>query len=431
MKRLSVIFLSVFFAGISLFGQKNFIVVADSVSKTPLSSASIFDNRGKFIGISGLNGRLPKIASENYPITVRYIGFYEKTVHDNSIDTVFMQENIMELPEVTVEARGRNVLHILAYLREYSTLSTYTDTIFMFREKMVDYMLPTEPSKRFKGWDTPRVLASKSYYHFTDRNGLDSVSGNCSQHFSWSDWIGIPPEFNFPASIREGAETCDTLKGKYSPIEIWSKNKERIGIDVDILADSAGWKWVPYHSLFFRDNIDFDRFSLKYKYNNVGETKLSPTDLYEYSFNIESNGRGGGVFLFNRKDEPFFVTTYAEGYVIDKEFISAKEAKKWEKLKRNHKDVSILEPDNAPDLHPTVRHLIDRVNTLDNDEIRLSMTPDQRLVGRKVDRVNIGKRIAKRVLGMFGLDQVIGNHKREKNWKEFRNDQKTKRRKEG
>ena len=40
----------------------------------------------------------------------------------------------------------------------------------------------------------PRILTCKSYYRFTNRNGLDSVSSASHHHFSWSDWIGLASE---------------------------------------------------------------------------------------------------------------------------------------------------------------------------------------------------------------------------------------------
>lgn len=86
-----------------------------------------------------------------------------------------------ELPEVLVLSKNHKVLHMLAYVREYSTLTTYTDTVFLFREKMVDYMLPVFGAK-FEGWTKPRVLTSRSYYQFKDSRGLDSVSDVSNYH---------------------------------------------------------------------------------------------------------------------------------------------------------------------------------------------------------------------------------------------------------
>ena len=71
---------------------------------------------------------------------------------------------------------------------------------------------------------------------------------------------------------------------------------------------------------------------------------IGAVDLAGYSFNIESNGRGHGMFRFNRRDEPFFVSTYAEVYVMDKEYISVKEAKKWDRRKFDAGAIEILEP---------------------------------------------------------------------------------------
>ena len=88
-----------------------------------------------------------------------------------------------ELPEMVVESGKRRVLHMLAYVREYSTLSSYGDTVLLFREKMVDYMFVPDKKMRFKGWTIPRILKTKSYYRFTDGQGLDSVSDYCGRYF--------------------------------------------------------------------------------------------------------------------------------------------------------------------------------------------------------------------------------------------------------
>ncbi|WP_301059036.1 hypothetical protein, partial [uncultured Muribaculum sp.] len=133
-----------------------------------MPGASIFDRQGNSIGISNSKGRTPYIADESYPITVRYLGFKERVVTAASDDTIALQEIVSELPEVVIESRSHKVMHILAYVREYSTLTTYTDTVFLFREKMVDYMLTPDKKSKFKGWSSPRIMACKSYYRFSN-----------------------------------------------------------------------------------------------------------------------------------------------------------------------------------------------------------------------------------------------------------------------
>lgn len=241
-------------------GKARNAVVVDSVTRMSLPSASIFDCHGAAIGITNSNGRLPFISSERYPIIVRYLGYKENVVSEVGADTIYMQENVSELPEIVVESRQHKVVHMLAYVREYSTLTTYTDTVFLFREKMVDYMLVPDKKIRFKGWHNPRVLACKSYYRFTNTLGLDSVSDEGNYHFSWSDWVGIPSVVIMPEKLRKRECGVDTLRGKYRPTEIWMKNNDRVSIDVNVLADTLSRKWVSNLSGFLHNNTSLISF---------------------------------------------------------------------------------------------------------------------------------------------------------------------------
>ena len=394
-------------------------VVVDSVSGLPLLGASVFDRRGTVAGVTKADGRLPYIAPRDYPVTVRYIGYKEATVVDGRCDTVLMVENAMSLPEVVIESRSHKLLHMLAYVREYSTLTTYRDTVFMFREKMVDYMLSPDQKVRVKGWTNPRVLQSKSYYRFTNALGLDSVSDRCSHHFSWTDWVGVVPRSKMPSRICRTGQGSDTIRGKYSPTEIWRRNGERIALDVNVLADTTSRKWVPDLSLFFKGNVDFEQFRVRFNYDNVDGDEIAPMDLTGYSFTIESNGRGHGLFRFNRYDEPFFVSTYGEVYMVDKEYITEKEARKWEKLQADTEQLAMYEPAEAPELQPSIRQLVERVNRLDHDRVRLDFVPDHRLVGRGVVKQNLGQRMLSLLKTATGISAVRARRDWKRQWKEF------------
>lgn len=401
------------------------VIVVDSATHVPLPNASIYDKDGTPVGLSNSNGAVPKITRNRYPITVRYLGFNDKTVMFGDKDTIFLSEKVSELPEVIVKSSRQRLLHILAYVREYSTLATYTDTIFLFREKMVDYMLPSYNKIKFKGWTYPRVLTCKSYYRFTNNNGLDSVSDVGQHHFSWSDWIGMPPEVSIPLRIRNSQISADTLCGKYSPTEIWHKSNDQIRVDVDVLADTVSRKWVPSLANFFRRGLDYEKFKVTFNYDNVMGDYISKLDLEGYSFSIESKGRGREMFRFNKIDEPFFVSTNADVYILDKEYITVKEAKEWDKRDFDVDEIGIYEPLEAPALSLSTLNLIERVNLLDKDKIRLDFLPDHRLMGSNSGRRNF--RIGRRAL--FLLKQVTGitlykSHKNfNNNWNSFRKKQ--------
>lgn len=393
------------------------MVVLDSLTCEPLTNASVFGRNGAFIGMSNSKGRLPHIASSEYPLTVRYMGYKERTLEEAS-DTIFLQENQTELEEVVVESKAVKALHILAYVREYSTLSTYKDTVFMFREKTVDYMIPTDDRSKFKGWHTPRILYSKSYYRFTDEEGLDSVSDACSYHFSWADWVGISPEVAMPPLIANNDVATDTVYGLYSPAETWVRNGDKLRLDLNIIADTTGRKWVPNLSSFFRNGLDYERFKIHINYDFVDGSSVSPRELTSYSFNIESNGRGREVFMFGENDQPFYVTTYAEVYIVDKEFIPISEAKKWAKHIEGG-EIGIIEANEAPPLQASVVGLIERVNNIAHDELRLGLQLDQRLVSHRVVR-SFGEEMFMRVKNLFGIGKINGMRKQEKKWREFK-----------
>lgn len=376
-------------------------VVADSITRMPLSYASVFNNNGKLIGQSERNGKMPWFSRSEYPLTIRYMGYGERIVNENDLDTIFLQENVLELPEVIVESRNRKVLHMLAYVREYSTLTSFTDTIFMFREKTVDFMMPPEGRGSFKGWRKPRVLASKSYFQFTDAHGTDSVSDACDYHFSWSDWVGILPSIEVPTKLFDKNITTDTIYGKYSPTEIWLKSNDRLKVDVDVLADTMSRKWVPSLSSFFHHDLEFDIFKLHFSFNETGNATILPVDLSGYSFLIESTGRGHEMFMFNNNSPSYFVKTYAEVYILDKSYIKVSEAKKWERRQMSATDIRAYMTD-VPELSADIAMLIDRVNHIDKDAIRLDFQPDHRL-GSFREKRSLGQSILRRLKDMIGL----------------------------
>lgn len=418
--KLQVVAICLLMFTFSIDAKSSYAVIADSLTHLPLTNASIFNCKGKFIGTSNATGTISCASHSDYPITIRYMGFKEKTISVANPDTIFLEENIFQLQEVTIESKQTKLLHILAYVREYSTLSTYTDTVALFREKMVDFMLPNKNKTSYKGWRDPRILSVKSYYHFTDTHGLDSVSNSYHNLFSWCDWVGILPAIKIPSKLKNIENITDTLTGKYIPTEIWVKDNDKITLDVDALADTTSRKYLPNISwLLSKKNVDFERIRLRLNYNNVSDDYIRPLNLTGYSINIDSRGRWRNMFKFNRYDESFFVTTYAEVYVLDKEFITVKEAKKWENNIHDNSELGIYESPDVPELQPSIQELIARVESIDANQIRLAWTPDKRLVGKPKTKKNFGQSALQRIKSLFGISSIRGKKKQKRNYNEF------------
>lgn len=331
------------------------------------------------------------------------------------------QRKVTALPEVLVESKQRNVLHVIAYVREYSMLTTYGDSVSLFREKLVDFMLPAGRKSKFKGWRIPRVIKSESYYRFTNADGLDSVSDVSSHHFSWSDWMGLPPDrLALPVALTNGMALSDTLFGKYSPIEIWEKNSDIVTVQVNVLADTVGRRWVPNLKFFFSDDkVEFEDLKLNLHYSNVLDGRLHQRDLDRLTYRLDANGRGYSMFRFNRREEPYFATTEGEVYVLEMEYISEREAKKWANRKYDDEEVEIIRAQDAPPLDDATLALIDRVEHIDKNLAKLNYVPDRSMMRMERHRSKGGEAL-RYLKNITGISDARAKKSRDNQWRKFR-----------
>ena len=317
----------------------------------------------------------------------------------------------VELPEIQVSTRHRPMLHLTGYIREISSMASSTDTLMLYREKWVDFMIPTGNEKKYKGWSLPRLLKTKSYYRWTDAWGLDSVSDRTDHHFSWSDWTSLPPTVYFPPLITGNRLGTDTVMGRYSPAEIWRKDSDGVSVRVNVLADSVRRKWTPRLSGPLWRDLEFGRLVMDYRFSDTDTFAVRPQNLDRMSCGIESNGRGHDMFRFNNFNDPeVYITTYFDLTVTDREYLTVRDAR------RKEKDPSlaiedamlIFESERVP-RDSIINDLIARVDAIDHDSRRLDTELDTRVgnghmplppVYRTKDKI---KRGVKKVLSGFGF----------------------------
>ena len=356
-------------------------VVVDSLTGAPLPKASVYDRTGDFIGVSSDNGRLPRASAAAWPLTVRYMGYRPAVALSPDTDTLRMAEAGFDLPEIVVESKKRDVLRLRGYVREYSSMTTYTDTVLLFREKAVDFMVPVGKERKFKGWLNPRVLASRSYYHFSDCQGLDSVSAHFGGYFSWSDWIGIRDTASLPPSLSGEGAAVDSVFGRHGLSAAWRRSGENVWLSVDVLADSLNRAWTPSLAGFFDNGLDLRRLNMRWAFTEVSGDSVYASNVARVAFDIESKGRGRNLQRFFRTDGPVYVDTHAEIYITGREYMSAAEARRCEKDPLGEEAVQIVAPPDAPELQPAVKMIVERVESIDYDALRLGERPDKRYAG--------------------------------------------------
>ena len=345
--------------------RKERTVIVDSVSGEPLPSASVFNRKGGMIGVCSESGLLPLINHADYPLTIRYTGYLPAVIARGAPDTVRMREMVTELPEIVVSSFRGDALRLIGYLREYSTLTSYSDTILLFREKIVDFVIPRDRRRKVKGWLTPRMLASRSYYRFLSSSGLDSVSDRYREHFSWSDWVGIIDRVEMPLKIRCEEFATDTLPARHGHSQLWSRECGDVRLDFNVLADTLNRALVPGIGSYMHDGLEFSQFKVGYNFSNVGDSLIWADNITTMGFTIESAGRGKSMFRVFRKNEPYYVNTFGELYITGRESLSAAQVRRLEKYPPKADEVIIEAPEFAPELDESIVRLVSRVEGID------------------------------------------------------------------
>lgn len=264
-----------------------------------------------------------------------------------------------QLPEVIVRPKKYSSLHLLCYVREFSTLSSDYDTIQLLREKTIDFMIPAKRKKKGE-WFKPRVLASRSAYRFANFEGLDSVSDRFTEHFSWSDWISIFSTFRLESE----------------------PSADEISLRVDLIADKEKRKMMPSVIELLESPVeDFKRFDVTYYFTDLISDAVTPENIKRFDIDIRS---GQGYRKLNRvlkTKDPVSINTHAEIYVISKEYLDDSDASRWKKNPPINEENDIVIPSDVPPLPPLYADIAYRASLIDHDQIRRDAKNDPLLIG--------------------------------------------------
>ena len=129
------------------------------------------------------------------------------------------------------------------------------------------------------------------------------------------------------------------------------------------------------------------------------------------------------MFRCHRYDEPFFVSTFGEVYILDKEYITVKEARKRQKRVFAAGEVDVIEPAEVTDVAPGIQQLIARVNAINHNDVRRTLAPDLRLKGRLTRKQNIEDRALAIFKTLTGISAYKMHRNNNKNWRNFRKGQ--------
>lgn len=337
----------------------------DAETKAPLPLASITDCSGNVVGMTDKSGVIPELQKDRYPITFNYMGYASLQILKPAEDDVKMIQQDYELPEIVVIPGSRPLLHLTGYMREITSVLSSSDSVAIFKESVVDFLVPVEKTK-VKGWNKARELASKTYVRMSNYSGLDSVSTNHEYEFMlWGNRKSlIPSGTKIPAKIKGTDLACDTIMGKYYPKIIWWKNGDITRWHGDALANEKNHVTTPWALKLFGLTADVTEISENYVFDTPDGDFIRPTDLRQVSVTVDMLAKGK---LFKKafdSSSPVNVRTYMELYLTDREFLSEEEGKELKKEVPFIEPSDILAPANANPLHPAIMRTVERVNSL-------------------------------------------------------------------
>lgn len=361
-KSLSIILLLTILMG--AFDANAFRLI-DADTKAPLALASITDRSGNVVGMTDKSGAIPELQKDRYPITFNYMGYASLQLLKPAEDDVKLIQQEYELPEIVVIPGSSPLLRLTGYMREITSVLSSSDSVTIFKESVVDFLVPMEKTK-VKGWKKARELASQTYVRMSNSEGLDSVSTNHEYEFMlWGNRKGlIPSAAKIPDKIKGTDVACDTVMGKYYPKIIWLKNGDVTRWYGDALANEKNHVTTPWALKLFGLTTDVTEISENYVFDTPDDDFIRPTDLRQVSVTIDMLAKGK---LFKKtfdSSSPVNVRTYMELYLTDREFLSEEEGKSLKKDIPTMESSDILAPTNANPLHPAIIRTVERINSL-------------------------------------------------------------------
>ena len=337
--------------------------VIDSTDRSPISAASIFDATGNMVGFTWSDGVFSEIPASAYPVTLRCMGYEQLIIERPENKTWEMTPIVYELEEVVVVPVKRNILKQTFYVREYFSMSNETDTVTFFIEHMADRFVPTSKDAKFGGKSKLRLLESRQYGYY-QLFGQDSITTDPESLFPSMITIFEPidKEIPVPKSFKEqeNATKFHEVPGKSGMELIAKQNDQTFTISMDALADTKDHKISPWPLKLLGCTMEFNQLYITQAYRVNEKGVYLPNDLLEASFVMQADGRGKFLRMALNSDKPIVIRSLIELYIVDRDYLSKKEAK--EEYKNKPTDVKFMVPSTVPPLNEATRRVVERAN---------------------------------------------------------------------
>lgn len=345
------------------------IHLVDNNTGELLVLASILDKEGKVVALTGTDGEIPELSPKSFPVTFTYIGYEPLEITKLLDNDIALAPKALELSEVIVTPGNHPLLHLTGYMREYASSFGSADSLTIYHEGIVDFLIPIEDTK-IKGWKKPRILAENNYMRHTDSKGVDSVSNKVDDLYLWASYATIFPSsknlIKLPSDlIGVSGSVSKAVENKDKSRTNWQKNGDMIRLNHDVMTRYKNHTYSPSVFKLLGATIDITEATGSYVFKNSdGDNQLRPWELCQISRSMKMTGRGKMWKWAADSKAPVDMNSYIEIYVTDMEYLTEAEAKD---LKKNPPAISrdqIVAPAGAPALHPGIQNIVNRVKSM-------------------------------------------------------------------
>lgn len=323
-------------------------IVVDRADGNVLPGTSVFNCHGIIIGIADDNGMLPRCGHDDYPLTVRSLGFNDRVIEE-PCDTIALEPAVYELGDVTVLSGERPVMRVTCYIREFATGATVSDTTRYYAQHMGYIYFPVGDTKKFKAKLKPHLALTAVTKRVTSSEGTESISHSSESDmmFSWISLFEVKEKTTVGDSILQGNATWSEM-GKHSRRTIQRVTDGTLLESTDALANFNNHTFSP--GIFKLLGIAMDLTELRHTWLYAKDARLEqygPESLALGSLSLEINAKGKFFKKAFKTDNPVLLRGYYEIYPVDRQYYTVDEAKAEIKEKPTLTDFTMLTTVNA------------------------------------------------------------------------------------
>ncbi len=301
------------------------VMLTDSITKNPVSYATVYDANGNVIGRSDIEGYINLQKGFEYHIS--HISYEPKSLICNDDSIVFLSPSFHELSEVVVTAKKKKYYHCKVYFRSIehvdSCLKYYMDGI---REFYVD----TRSKKVHLGNIETNYFMSKR----------KDIAQKKRSKMIGDKYMALP--FLDKNTLYE-----ETMHDKKRNIESGIIYADSISIGSCEVSPDKNEMLLSINALFPKDSLETNLFG----YTQV-LSKHNKTELYRYDdynapsiFNLKSSNSYRHLTLTHKKEDIVRdIDVEDVFYVVEYEYTDTKELSSSELLQEDYKKYSAMFP---------------------------------------------------------------------------------------